>query len=241
MEIIMKDIDLHIPEYDCKSDAVLIHFMICTAFMAPLYGVFIGYFDETMRIVWIFCSIVLSLLLYFAGYKIQSIGAKLQKFDKPEYDPEKTIRNYIVIKKTLLTILFSVIVGFIFFFAAYTIRQNYTISVDHETTEHAKGYIYETVAAAYGFIAAYIPALLWFIPDDIIFSPENSVLYYIIPIGMLIIPPVFMAVPLYIDIIFVAAYLVLYSIRAMRIKKYNREIKRSKQEAEFSAHRSRFD
>ncbi len=240
---IMKDIDLQIPEYDCKSDAILIHLMICTAFMGPLYGVFIGYFYGAMRIIWIFCSVAISLLLYFTAYKIQSRGAMLLKHDKPEYDPEKTIRNYIVIRKSLLSVLFAVAVGILFFFAAYVIRQSYTASMDHETTGRAKGYVYETVAAAYGFIAAYIPALLWFIPDDILYSPESSVLYYILPIGILIIPPVFMAVPLYIDIVFVTAYFVLFGIRAMRIKKYNREIRRLKQEAEINAHRarSRFD
>ncbi len=248
----MKDIELDIPEYNTKADGKLILSMVCVIFMPIQYGAFVGYLDDAALIdslsygkflpfLLLLCTALTAALLFFLGYRIQRIGARLQKFEKPRYDPDRSIRGYIRLRKTLLALLFALAAAVIFFLAACAVRQFYFHSVVHETSARAKGRVYEIVAALSGFVTAYFPALLWFIPDDLLFAPCSSVLYYLIPIGLVIIPPVFMSVPIYFCLLYLLAYGILYLIRHNRIRSYALTVKRIKQEAEIEARRSRFD
>ena len=237
----MKNIEFTMPDYDYESDSIIINLMISVAFAPMIYGAFIGYFYGAMKIIWFFCSIILSVLIQTVSRKIQTLGAKLQKFKKLDFDPDKSIRNYIKVRKSLLSILYALIICGIFFFAAYLIRQNYINTVKHDTVERAKGYVYEVVASGIGFLTAYVPALIWFVPDDILYYPETPTIHYVIPVAMLILPPIIMAVPIYFAIIYIAAYLILLLIRILKIRRFYKNIEKLKQEARIKNHRSRFD
>lgn len=230
-----------IPDYDYSADCIILPAMLCTMLTPVAYGAFAGYFHGTMKTVWTIGAAVLASGIFLGGQTVQKIGARLNKFEKPKYDPDKTAREYIKLKKTALALLFSLTMATLCFGIAHALRLSYISSVEHETTEYAKGFVYETVAAAFGFVASYLPTLLWFIPDDILYAPENSVVYFLIPIGMLMIPPVFMGVPMWLDLIYLAVYLVLFLIRAARIKNYKSEIARIKRDIAASSHHSRFD
>ena len=237
----MKNTEFTMPDYDYKSDSIIINLMVSIAFMPVIYGAFIGYFYGVMKIVWIFCSIILSILIQEISRRVQAYGARLQKFKKLDFDPDKNIRSYIKVRKSLLSILYALLIFGVFFIAAYLIRQNYINTVKHDTVERAKGYIYEILAGSVGFVTAYIPALVWFVPDDILYYPETPIIQYLIPVAMLIIPPMFMAVPIYFALIFLVAYLVLFLIRISKVKRFFKHVEKLKQEARINNHRSRFD
>lgn len=230
-----------IPDYDYSADCKILAAMLCTMLTPAAYGAFAGYFHGAMKYVWIFGAAVLASALFLCGQAVQKAGAKLLKFDKPKFDPDKTAGGYIKLGKTVFSLLFAIAMAGLCFGIAYAVRQNYMNSVTHETTEHAKGFVYESVAAVFGFVASYLPALLWFIPDDILYAPENSVGYFLIPIGMLIIPPVFMGVPMWLTLAYLAVYLTLFLIRAAKIKNYRRTVARIKRDNAANSHKSRFD
>ena len=229
------------PDYDYSADCKLLPAMLCTMLTPAAYGAFAGYLHGAMKYVWILGAAIMSSALFLGGQAVQKAGARLQKYEKPRFDPDKTAGRYIKPGKALLSLLFAVAMAALCFGIAFAVRQNYMASVDHETTEHAKGFVYEAVAAAFGFIASYLPALLWFIPDDILYAPENSVVYFLIPIGMLIIPPVFMGVPMWLSLAYLAVYAILFLIRAARIKNYRRAAARIRRDNAANSHRSRFD
>lgn len=230
-----------IPDYDYSADCKILPAMLCTMLTPVAYGAFAGYFHGAMKYVWVIGAALLASAFFLGGMAVQRAGARLLKFDKPKFDPDKTAAGYIKLSKTVFSLLFALAMAGVCFGIACAMRQNYLNAVDHETTEHAKGFVYECVAAAFGFAAAYLPALLWFIPDDILYAPENSVGYFLIPIGMLIIPPVFMGVPMWLNLVYLAVYVALFLIRAARIKNYRSTVARIKRDKAASSHRSRFD
>ncbi len=230
-----------VPDYDYSADCKILSAMLCTMLTPAAYGAFAGYFLGAMKYVWIFGAAVLASALFLCGQAVQRAGAKLLKFDKPKFDPDKTAGGYIKLGKTVFSLLFSIAMAGLCFGIAHAVRQNYINSVTHETTEFAKGFVYESIAAVFGFVASYLPSLLWFIPDDILYAPYNSVGYLLIPIGMLIIPPVFMGVPMWLTIVYLAVYLALFLARAAKIKIYRRTVVRIKRDNAANSHKSRFD
>ena len=230
-----------VPDYDYSADCKILSAMLCTMLTPAAYGAFAGYFLGAMKYVWIFGAAVLASALFLCGQAVQTAGAKLLKFDKPKFDPDKTAEGYIKLGKTVFSLLFSIAMAGLCFGIAHAVRQNYVNSVTHETTEFAKGFVFESIAAVFGFVASYLPSLLWFIPDDILYAPYNSVGYLLIPIGMLIIPPVFMGVPMWLTIVYLAVYLALFLARAAKIKIYRRTVARIKRDNAANSHKSRFD
>ena len=230
-----------VPDYDYSADCKILSAMLCTMLTPAAYGAFAGYFLGAMKYVWIFGAAVLASALFLCGQAVQTAGAKLLKFDKPKFDPYKTAGGYIKLGKTVFSLLFSIAMAGLCFGIAHAVRQNYINSVTHETTEFAKGFVFESIAAVFGFVASYLPSLLWFIPDDILYAPYNSVGYLLIPIGMLIIPPVFMGVPMWLTIVYLAVYLALFLARAAKIKIYRRTVARIKRDNAANSHKSRFD
>lgn len=230
-----------VPDYDYSADCKILSAMLCTMLTPAAYGAFAGYFLGAMKYVWIFGAAVLASALFLCGQAVQTAGAKLLIFDKPKFDPDKTAGGYIKLGKTVFSLLFSIAMAGLCFGIAHAVRQNYINSVTHETTAFAKGFVFESIAAVFGFVASYLPSLLWFIPDDILYAPYNSVGYLLIPIGMLIIPPVFMGVPMWLTIVYLAVYLALFLARAAKIKIYRRTVARIKRDNAANSHKSRFD
>jgi precorrin-3B C17-methyltransferase len=105
---------------------------------------------DWMTYIWIPVSALLSVGVYFLGRGVQRFWAKKIRFPKPEFDPDKSTRDYIRLKKTLLPLLAALAVGVALFFFSYGVRQlNYALT-PHETEIRAKGHVYEVVAGIYG-------------------------------------------------------------------------------------------
>ena len=84
-----------VPDYDYSADCKILSAMLCTMLTPAAYGAFAGYFLGAMKYVWIFGAAVLASALFLCGQAVQRAGAKLLKFDKPKFDPDKTAGGYI--------------------------------------------------------------------------------------------------------------------------------------------------
>lgn len=230
---------MDIPEYKYKKDILLVNLMLASAYILPMYATFIGYIFGVMKYVWMAGAVILAFAVWFSGRKIQMIGARLMKFKQPEFDPEKEARDYFVPRKSLLSLLFSLAVGTLFFLAATLIHKYYMENFDDKTISQAAGYVYELVAGCVGFVSAYIPAVVWFIPDELMYTNELSVIYLIIPIGMVLIPTIYMPVPVYYILVALIPYVVMLLIRYRRIRNYNHMVKKIKEDAMYDAHNSK--
>ncbi len=235
----MKSDLIQIPEYDYKKDITLVNCMFASAYITPMYATFIGYMVGAMRYIWLAGAVLLAYAVWFSGRKMQMLGAKLLKFDKPEYDPDKEAADYIKKSKSIISLLFSLAVGVLFFFAALLIHKYYQSNVDDKTMADAAGYIYEIMAGVFGLVSAYIPALFWFIPDDVLYSNEIGAIYFIIPIGMILISYIYTPAPVYLIVPAVLAYAVMFLVRYRKIRNYNYTVKKMRSDAEYEAHRSK--
>ena len=90
------------PEFNRKTDRVLVTLMLCTFLMPLMYAFPSYYMFDWMTYIWIPVSALLSVGVYFLGRGVQRFWAKTIRFPKPEFDPDKTTRDYIQLKKTLL-------------------------------------------------------------------------------------------------------------------------------------------
>ena len=97
-----------VPDYDYSADCKILSAMLCTMLTPAAYGAFAGYFLGAMKYVWIFGAAVLASALFLCGQAVQTAGAKLLKFDKPKFDPDKTAGGYIKLGKTVFSLLFSI-------------------------------------------------------------------------------------------------------------------------------------
>ena len=120
-----------VPDYDYSADCKILSAMLCTMLTPAAYGAFAGYFLGAMKYVWIFGAAVLASALFLCGQAVQRAGAKLLKFDKPKFDPDKTAGGYIKLGKTVFSLLFSIAMAGLCFGIAHAVRQNYINSVTH--------------------------------------------------------------------------------------------------------------
>ncbi len=229
------------PEFNRKTDRVLVTLMLCTFLMPLMYALPSYYMFDWMTYIWIPVSALLSVGVYFLGRGVQRFWAKKIGFPKPEFDPDKSTRDYIRLKKTLLPLLAALAVGVALFFFSYGVRQlNYALT-PHETEIRAKGHVYEVVAGIYGMAATYFSALLWFIPDDLILPADVVILRFIPPLAILLIPTIFFSIPIWIAAIYTALYLILLLIREGTLRSYRKACRQFERDEAYHRHQGRFD
>jgi len=175
-----------IPDFDTKPDNLLVKMMLILCATPFMYSVFNGYLPPFMKYVWVFVALLLSTALFLLGRLTARIGAGGQRVP---YDTEKTLRDYVVIKKSWLTFLVALLVAVAFFFLAHGIRVWYIADYHDGSTALAVGYVYETVAACYGALVTYLFGLLWFLHDDLYLQVDNSLGFHLVsPIVIVLIP-----------------------------------------------------
>ena len=233
--------DIHskyeIPDFDTKPDNLLVKMMLILCATPFMYSVFHGYLPPFMKYVWVFVALLLSVLLFLLGRVTACIGAGRERVP---YDPEKTLRDYVVLKKSWLTFLASLLVAVAFFFLAHAIREWYIADYHDKTTPLSVGYVYETVAACYGAIVTYLFGLLWFWHDDLYLQVDNSMGFHLVaPITIVLIPMVYGGVHITIGLFYLLLFAILLLIRLGRVRSYNRMVTRMEREAIDAERRSK--
>lgn len=225
-----------IPEFDYEWDYKLVKLLLIT-FLTPLmYGVFVSYLPPFMRIVWIPGAFIIITLLWFLGRFCSKVVAK----ERVAYDPEKTRREYILVKKSWLGFLVALAIGVLFFFIALGMKTWYLEAFDDGTTPHSKGYVYEVIAGAYAFFATYFSSLFWFLHDGMYLPADDSLKFSLIsPIAMMVIPTIFAGVPKLVAIIYTAFLVILLLIRHIKIHFYNKLVEKLERENKYIEHNSK--
>ena len=213
-----------------NKDKWFVDLRICTIISCAIYCTFVGYFTTVFKLLWVFGAFLLSVLIWRGGRSIQQFSMKLHKKSKVSYSSDKSIKEYIKITQTLEALIGGLIVAALFFAASSGIREIYYDTVRHETVAHAKGYIYEIVSALVGFFATYLSALSWFLPDEILYTRNTTVISFVIPVVMALIPAMMFGMPVYVSAIYLITYLVLTYIRYATIRSYERKVKRQKRD-----------
>jgi hypothetical protein len=229
-----------IPEFDFKTDYVLVKIIFVVLFTPLFYGVFNSYLPSVMAIPWMFVSVLMSLGLLALGRWATRTVAK----ERVEYDPEKTRRQYIILKKTWLGFLIAAAVAVVFFFIAYGMKLWFWNVFDDKTTPHSKGYVYETVAAGYAFFVTYFASVTWFLHDGMVIPAGYSLSFdLVIPIAMLIVPITFGNVPTYVAVVYTVIMVGLIVARNLRVRSYNKIVEKLERENKYIEHnsKSRFD
>ncbi len=229
-----------IPDYDHEGDFRLVTAMLCTVLMPLMYGLMSNYMLPFVKLLWIPLAAGASVGVYALGRGVQSLWARKTGFAKPVYDRDKSLPQYVELKRTWPALLAGLAVAAVMFAVAYGLRQwNYTLRV-HETERHAAGYVYETVAAVYGLLATYLPACLWFLPNELVYPYDAVLIRYGAPLAMLVVSTVFVGVPLYVALLYVVLYAVFHLIRKAKVQAYDRLVTELERQADDEAHRSRY-
>lgn len=229
-----------IPEFDFKPDFIMVKIIFVTLFTPLFYGVFNSYLPDVIAIPWILVAPLMSFGLLALGRWATKVIAK----ERVPYDPEKTRRQYILLKKTWLGFLVAVAVAAAFFFLAYGMKMWFWEVFDDKTTPHSKGYVYEAVAAGYAFFVTYFASVTWFLHDGMVIPAGYSLSFdIVIPIAMIIVPITFGNVPVYVAIIYTAIMVGLIAARNLRVRSYNKLVERLERENKYIEHnsKSRFD
>jgi MFS family permease len=192
--------------------------------------------------IWAIIAAPAAILLMRLGYGVQTFIASRLKWEKIEFDPEKSAREYFRLSRSLIAFLISISVGAAFFAAAFGIRQlNYSL-VEHETIARATGYIYETVAAACGIVVFFIGAVLWFFPDEILFGGDaNPILSAAAPAVAAVVFVILLGVPVYAALLYLAVYYVFFLTRRKRVSRHEKTLKKQQQLEAEAKHRSRWE
>ena len=229
-----------IPEFDFKPDFIMVKAIFVILFAPLMYGAFRAYLPEILEIPMIFVSVLLSFGLLALGRFVTKVVAK----ERVEYDPEKTRRQYIVLRKTWLGFLTAVGIAVLFFFLAYGMKMWYWNVFDDKTTPHSKGYVYEALAAGYAFFVTYFASVTWFLHDGMVIPAGYSLSFdLVIPVAMVIIPITFAGVPTYVTLIYAGATVALIIARNLRVHSYNKLVEKLERENKYIEHnsKSRFD
>lgn len=227
-----------IPEFNYGPDYVLAKLsLIC--FLAPImYATFIGYLPNFLHFVMIPGFIAVVAGLYFLGRLLSKIVAK----KRIPHDPEKTLREYIVVRKSWLGFLGAIAVAVAFFFLALAVKNWYWAKFDDGTEAHAKGYVYEILCGAYAFFVTYFSSILWFLHDGM-FLPAPSYMTFGIaaPFTVWFIMPMFAGLPKNASAVYTAILLVLFFIRHVRISSYDKMIDKIERKQKYTDYRSKYD
>ncbi len=227
-----------IPEFNFKPDFILAKMSLICFFAPIMYGSFYGYLPPFLHIVMIPGFIAVIAGLYFLGRLFTKLVAK----KRVEYDPEKTKREYIVLKKSWLAFLGAVAIGVAFFFIALAVKNWYWAKFDDGTQAHAKGYVYEILCGAYALFVTYFSSITWFLHDGMFMPAENYLTFGIAaPFTVWFIMPMFAGLPKNAAAVYTAILLVLFFIRHIRIHSYDKMIDKIEKKQKYSSYRSKYD
>ncbi len=227
-----------IPEFDFGPDYILAKLsLIC--FLAPImYGTFYGYLPPFLHVVMIPGFIAVIAGLYFLGRLFSKLIAK----KRIPHDPEKTLREYIVVRKSWLGFLGAIAIGVLFFFIALAVKNWYWAKFDDGTEAHAKGYVYEILCGAYAFFVTYFSSILWFLHDGMFMPAENYRTFGIAaPFTVWFIMPMFAGLPKNAAAVYTAILIILFLIRHFRISSYDKMIDKIQKKQKYSEYRSKYD
>ena len=227
-----------IPEFNYGPDYVLAKLSLII-FLTPLmYGSFINYLPPFLHYIMIPGFIAIITALYFLGRFLTKAVMK----KRIEYDPEKTLRDYVKIRKTWLTFLGAVAIGVLFFYIALAIKYWYWAKFDDGTQAHAKGYVYEIICGLYAFFVTYFSGIVWFFHDGTFMPAENYRTFGIAaPFTVWFIMPMFAGVPKTASAVYTVVLLVLFLIRHIRISSYDKMIDKLERKQKYSDYRSKYD
>lgn len=218
-----------IPDFDIVPDNRLVKGMLILCATPFMYSVFNGYLPPFMKYIWVIAALLLSAMLFLLGRLSARIAAGGTRVP---YDPEKSLREYLVLKKSWLSFLCALAVGAAFFGLAHVLRVWYVADYHDGSTALAVGYVYETVAGLYGALVTYLFGLLWFLHDGLYLQPDNSTAFHwIAMVGIVLIPMVYGGVHILIGLFYDLLFAVLLLIRIGRVRSYNRMVARMEREA----------
>ncbi len=227
-----------IPEFNFKPDYILAKLSLICFFAPLMYGSFYGYLPPFLHIVMIPGFIAVIAGLYFLGRLLTKIVAK----KRVEYDPEKTLREYIVVKKSWLAFLGALLIGVAFFFIALAVKNWFWADFDDGTQAHSKGYVYEILCAVYAFFVTYFSAITWFLHDGMFMPAENYLTFGIAaPFTVYFIMPMFAGVPKNVATVYAVILLILFLIRYIRIHSYDKMIDKIEKKQKYSNYKSKYD
>lgn len=227
-----------IPEFNFKPDYILAKLSLICFFAPLMYGSFYGYLPPFLHIVMIPGFIAVIAGLYFLGRLLSRIVAK----KRVEYDPEKKLREYIVVKKSWLGFLGALAIGAAFFFIALAVKNWYWADFDDGTQAHSKGYVYEILCGAYTFFVTYFSAITWFFYDGMFMPAENYLTFGIAaPFTVYFIMPMFAGVPKNVATVYAVILLILFLIRHIRIHSYDKMIDKIEKKQKYSGYKSKYD
>lgn len=235
---IMQENKPNIPDFNFGPDFVLAKLSLIV-FLTPLmYGAFFGYMPKFLHIPMIPGFFVITTALYFLGRLLTKAVMK----ERIEYDPEKTLRDYVRIRKTWLTFLGALAIGVIFFFIALAVKNWYWAVFDDKTQGHSKGYMYEIFCGAYAFFVTYFSGVVWFFHDGTFMPAENYLTFGIAaPLSVYLIMPMFAGVPKRAATVYTAVLIVLFLIRHFRIRSYDKMVAKLEKNHKNSGYRSKYD
>ncbi len=227
-----------IPEFNYHVDDILAKLSLICFFAPIMYGIFFGYLPYILYLPAIPIAIVAVALLYTVGRLLTKIVAK----KRVEYSPEKSMRDYVVLKKTWLSFLCAVAIGVLFFFIALALKNWYLEAFDKGTQAHSKGYFYEAFCGIFAAFVTYYSSIVWFFHEGM-FMPAAKYLTFGItaPITVYFVIPIFLPVPKFATIAFTAILVVLFLIRHIRIHSYDKMIDDLEKKQKFSSYRSKYD
>ena len=227
-----------IPEFNYGPDYVLAKISLII-FLTPLmYGSFINYLPSFLHVIMIPGFILIITALYFLGRFLTKAVMK----NRVEYNPEKTLRNYVKIRKTWLTFLGAAAIAVLFFYIALAVKNWYWAKFDDGTQAHAKGYVYEILCGAYAFFVTYFSGITWFFHDGMFMPAENYRTFGIAaPFTVYLIMPMFAGVPKLAATVYTAILVILFLIRHVRISSYDKMIEKLEKKEKYSSYRSKYD
>lgn len=212
-------------EFNDKKDRNLIDIRSCTALSCVVYCALAGYMTLPVKILWIAGAFLVSVLLWYAGRAAQKLLFRLFGRSKPVYDRDKQLKEYFRFTDILMAFVIGIPVCAAFFGIACAVRQIYYSVTVHETIAHAKGIVYEISAALCGFATVFISALSWQVPEERQYSHDTTVISYVVPLAMALIPTILFGMPTYVAVVYVGVYLILTYVRFSLIKSHNRKVK----------------
>ncbi len=227
-----------IPEFKYGPDYVLSKLSLICFFAAIMYGTFNGYMPSILKGAMTVGFILIVTGLYFLGRFLTKAVAK----KRVEYDPEKTMRDYVRLKKSWLAFIGSVLIGVLFFFIALGVKQWFWNVFDDGTQPHSKGYVYEIICAVYAFFVTFFCSITWYFHDGMFMPPENYLTFGIAaPVTVYLILPMFAGLPKDAATVYTAILVVLFLIRHIRIRSYDKMIEKIEKKQKYSDYHSKYD
>ncbi len=228
----------NLPEFNYGPDDVLAKISLICFFAPIMYGLFFGYLPPFLHIPMIPGFIAVIAGLYFLGRFLTKLVAE----ERIPHDPEKTMRDYVDLKKSWLAFLGSIAIAVAFFFIALAVKNWFWAEFDDGTEAHSRGYVYELLCAVYAFFVTLYSSITWFFHDGTFMPTENYLTFGIAaPFTVWFIMPMFAGLPKNVAAYYAVVLLVLFFIRHLRIRSYKKMIEKIEKNQKYSSYHSKYD